>query len=96
MRRVLAVIVRGDELLSWATNLQHECKREGYPTGEGYELCEGCQPHNHAEQLALKTDKELTGAILYLFGHYYACKPCVKSAKARGVQIVLDKITRIC
>ena len=90
MRTVLAVIVKDGRVLAHATNPQHDCKREGYPTGKGYELCEGCQPKNHAEFRAADFLKENPrGAILYLFGHTYACKSCEEVCERLGIKINL-------
>ena len=39
----------------------HICERvkRNIPTGEGYELCEGCHPKNHGESRAIKNAKEI-------------------------------------
>lgn len=54
--------------------------RRGIPTGQGYELCEGCHPHNHSEPRAivdaLESNHKLDGAVLYLWGHWWCCEPC--------------------
>jgi len=66
--------------------------RQDIPTGEGYELCEGCHPNNHAERRAVETAKTsgeaVQGAELYLWGHWWACKPCWDSMLAEGVSRV--------
>jgi deoxycytidylate deaminase len=60
----------------------NECERvkQKVPTGEGYELCEGCHPKNHSERKAIEDALThvgtLQGADLYLWGHWWACKPC--------------------
>lgn len=84
MKTVVAIVVRDDEIISVGTN-EHKgpCGREGYPTGEGYELCEWCQYDNHAEANAVR-DKDVKGATVYLFGHYYACEECKKACKEAG------------
>lgn len=86
MRKVVAIVVRDDEIISVGTN-EHKtpCKREGYPSGEGYELCEWCQPSNHAEANALR-NVDAKGAHLYLFGHTYACEACLKETRIAGVK----------
>ena len=87
MRKVIAIVVKDGEILSFATNEHTEpCRREGYPTGVGYELCEGCQYSNHAEYKALK-DIDARGAVLHLFGHTYACKPCTRFIQASEVTL---------
>ena len=88
MRLVVAVIVKNREVLSIGDNL-HECLREGYPTGQGYELCKGCDYPNHAEAKALWDAIEPEGATLYLFGHTYACEPCKEACAKAGVTINL-------
>lgn len=58
------------------------CQRKvlGCKTGEGYKLCPGCDPKNHAEPSALNrlTQNEAHGADLYLYGHWWCCEPCWK------------------
>jgi deoxycytidylate deaminase len=88
-RLVVAIVVKDGEVLSYATNKHKEsCKRVGYPTGEGYELCEGCNYPNHAEVKALQ-GIDAKGATLHLFGHYYACEPCNRAITEAGVEIEL-------
>lgn len=92
-RLVIAVVVKDGEVLSYATNEHKEpCKRIGYPTGVGYELCEGCDYPNHAEFKATN-GKDLKGATVHLFGHYYACESCQSSIDASGAR--LDKSPKI-
>jgi deoxycytidylate deaminase len=87
MRKVVAVLVRDGLVVSMATNDHPEpCKREGYPTGIGYELCKYCQYENHAEYKAVQGQK---GGTLYLLGHTYACEPCKKAMDDAGVDLVL-------
>lgn len=88
-RLVIAVVVKNGEVLSYATNEHKEpCKRIGYPTGKGYELCPECDYSNHAEYKATK-GKDLKGAILYLFGHYYACESCQLATDESGATLKL-------
>lgn len=84
--QVGCIIVRDGAVISAATNTHegYECKRAGYPTGEGYDLCEGCQYDNHAEAKAIK-DIDVTNADLYMVGHYYMCEPCAKVVKESGI-----------
>ncbi len=88
-RIVVAIVVRDGEVLSFASN-EHTmpCKRVGFPTGQGYELCEECDYPNHAEAKALK-GINAKGATLYLFGHSYACEPCTKLINESGVTLKL-------
>lgn len=75
---------------------KHGCERvkRGIPTGEGYELCEGCHPKNHSEPRAIKNVKEkhpkadLAKADLYLWGHWWACEPCWKAIDKAGIRNV--------
>lgn len=93
-RVVIAVIIKDDQVISWGTNEHDDCKRIGYPTGEGYELCEGCQPHNHAEQKAIRNaDESVEGAYMFLMGHTYACDSCREVAKMAGIRdiVVVDE-----
>lgn len=87
MRTTVALVVKDGEILSVGTNEHKEpCKREGYPTGEGYELCEYCQYTNHAEANAVRDKSFPKGAKVLLFGHYYACEPCKEVVKASGIK----------
>lgn len=50
-------------------------------SGEKYWLCPGCAlPENHAEYRAVcnaeLNKKEINGADLYLYGHWWCCKSC--------------------
>ena len=84
---VAAVVVRGNDVLGRGANGSdyhklHKCQRIilGCKSGEGYELCEGRHPKNHAEPRALEDSKKQghdpNGADLYLWGHWWCCKPC--------------------
>jgi deoxycytidylate deaminase len=73
---------------------KHGCERVrlGIPTGQGYELCEGCSPKNHGEPRAI-TDAlshvdSIKGADLYLWGHWWCCEPCWKSMQDAGIRTV--------
>lgn len=85
MRTVVAIVVKDGEIISVGTN-EHKtpCKREGYPSGEGYELCEWCNYGNHAEANACK--KDVKGGHLYLFGHTYCCELCKKEYRIAGIK----------
>jgi len=84
MRTVIAVLIRDGLVVSYATNEHSPCLREGYPTGEGYELCEGCNYPNHAEYKAVQGQ---SGGTLYLLGHAYACEPCKEACLKAGVEV---------
>lgn len=66
------------------------CKRLNKP-GSDYSECPACQEQNHAERLALLQcyDLDLTGAIVYLYGHYHLCKSCLKALADRGVNDIV-------
>lgn len=77
---------------------QHGCerKRQNIPTGEGYDLCEGCHPKNHAEQKAIADAlKKLEARVqlpektdLYLWGHWWCCQSCWERMIETGVERV--------
>lgn len=69
------------------------------PSGHGYWLCPGCSSfRHHAETRAVKDALSRTaphgtivGADLYLYGHWWCCKPCwdiMISAGIRDVYLV--------
>jgi len=75
----------------------HPCERVrlGIPTGERYDLCEGCHSKNHSEVRAVADAasriKDLNTADLYLWGHWWACKPCwdaIEEANIRNVYLL--------
>jgi deoxycytidylate deaminase len=73
---------------------KHGCERVrlGIPSGQGYELCEGCSPKNHGEPSAIADAKvqgnATEGADLYLWGHWWCCEPCWKSMEEAGIKQV--------
>jgi len=86
MRIVLAVLIKDGRVISYATNEHKDCRREGYPTGVGYELCAGCNYPNHAEYKAVQGQ---SGGTLYLIGHTYACEPCQEAIRKAGATLVI-------
>ena len=51
------------------------------PSGQKYWLCPGCAKNKHhaeygAVRDALSGGKSIEGADLYLYGHWWCCKPC--------------------
>ncbi|OGI58259.1 hypothetical protein A3C60_01980 [Candidatus Nomurabacteria bacterium RIFCSPHIGHO2_02_FULL_37_45] len=72
----------------------HECERvkQKVPTGQGYELCEGCHPKNHSEPKAIKNAQEsghnTKGADLYLWGHWWCCESCWNVMISAGIRNV--------
>jgi len=73
------------------TNVCERVKR-GIPTGQGYELCEGCHPKNHSEPRAIAEARsrshETEGADLYLWGHWWCCEPCWAAIINAGIRDV--------
>lgn len=92
-----SVLVKDNEIIARAANgsdfhKHNECERvkRGIPTGQGYELCEGCHPKNHSEQSAIKYAKDrgvdIAGADLYLWGHWWCCEPCWNAMIQAGIK----------
>jgi len=82
-----SLVVKDNIVIGWGANGSvyhetHECERvkQNIPTGEGYELCEGCHPKNHGEARAIKDAQDrgydLRGSDLYMWGHWWCCKNC--------------------
>src|SRR5690348_13573826 len=73
---------------------KHGCERvrQNIPTGQGYELCEGCHPKNHGESKAIMDahadNFDTNGADLYLWGHWWCCEPCWKAMIEAGIRNV--------
>lgn len=73
----------------------HGCERvrQGIPTGQGYELCEGCHPRNHGEPKAIKdaldNHQDPGGADLYLWGHWWFCESCCRAMIEVGIKRVI-------
>ena len=71
-----------------------ERKKRGIPTGQNYELCEGCHPKNHSEPRAIQDAQnsgyDTTNSDLYLWGHWWFCEPCWQAiTKGRIRQVYL-------
>lgn len=60
----------------------HGCERVKLqiPSGQQYELCEGCSTKNHGEARAIANARELgydiRGAQIYTYGHWFFCSSC--------------------
>lgn len=73
-------------------HLTHECERvkRGIPTGQGYELCEGCHPKNHSEPKAIfaaqAAGHDTNGADVYLWGHWWTCEGCWNAIINGGIR----------
>lgn len=94
-----AVIVRDNTIIGKGANGSDyhekygcERKRLNIPTGEGYDLCDGCHPKNHAEQKAIadanKNNRTTEGADLYLHGHWWCCQSCWGKMIEAGIKDV--------
>lgn len=93
-----SVIVRDGVILGRGANGStyhetNECERvkRGIPTGQGYDLCEGCSPKNHSEPKAIADARQhtddLTGSELYLWGHWWCCEPCWTAMQNAGIHV---------
>lgn len=94
-----SVIVKNGEILGWGANGSNyhdnnPCKRIelGSKTGEDYDKCEGCHPKNHSEPTAIRDalqhGRDVNGAELYLWGHWWCCQPCWDAMLEVGITTV--------
>jgi deoxycytidylate deaminase len=102
-----AILVKDSNVIGAGANGSdyHEkngCERvkQNIPTGEGYELCEGCSPKNHAEPKAIsnaiQNGYDLKNADLYLWGHWWCCLDCWNIMLSSGInQVYLMKGSEI-
>lgn len=92
-----AVIVKNNEIIGLGANGSnyhdsHVCERVrlNIPTGQGYDLCEGCHYKNHAEiksiEDALSKDLDIKNTELYLWGHWWLCRWCRESIAKAGIR----------
>jgi len=76
---------KGSEYVHICPLIVHECK-----SGEGYDLCHHHDPDGHSEAMAIIDAKsrgvDLTGADAYMYGHYWACKPCWDKMLSVGIK----------
>lgn len=101
------VIVRNGEVIGIGANGstyhdEYGCERvrQNVPSGQRYELCEGCHPKNHSEPSALRDAQErgndVVGASVYLWGHWWCCESCwqhMKDANVAHVYLLEDSDT---
>lgn len=91
------VIVKNGEIIGRGANFSEyhstfTCVRveKGCKSGEGYDLCAGCAPTNHAEPQAVKNAQaaghDTTGADAYLWGHWWCCKDCWDAMISGGIE----------
>jgi deoxycytidylate deaminase len=72
----------------------HGCKRVELKceTGKGYHLCFGCHPMHHSEARAIVSAinvyGNISGADLYLWGHYCCCTSCWEKIIFAGIRRV--------
>jgi deoxycytidylate deaminase len=78
-------------------HLNDEREKRGqakFKGGEGFELCPGCHADSHAEANLIKRIKEenkyaeLNGANVYMYGHFWCCKPCWQKMLDAGIKNV--------
>jgi len=66
------------------------------PSGKKYWLCPGCALSKHHAELqslkdALRNGKSAQGADMYLYGHWWCCKPCwdgIEKASIKSVYVL--------
>ncbi len=91
-----SVLIKNNEVIGRAANGSsyhetHVCERvkQGIPTGQRYDLCEGCHPKNHSETGAILDAKncghDTDGTDLYLWGHWWCCALCWENIIKAGV-----------
>ncbi len=94
-----SVLVSNDEIIGKGANGSdyhdhHVCERVrlNVPTGQGYELCEGCHYKNHSEVRAIEDAKKngfnTQNSELYLWGHWWCCRWCREAMDKAGVKKV--------
>lgn len=94
-----SVIVKDDKIIGIGANGSDYHEKNGcyrvknnIPSGQGYELCDGCSPKNHGEAKALANAISLgndsKGADIYLWGHWWCCQPCWDAMIKAGIKDV--------
>jgi deoxycytidylate deaminase len=94
-----SVLVKDNKIIGFGANgsdyhKNNTCERikNNIPTGQGYELCEGCHPKNHSERKAIKnaidSGLDSKGTDLYLWGHWWCCEPCWQEMISSGIKNV--------
>ena len=94
-----AVLVKQNQIVGYGANgsdyhKKYGCERVrlGIPTGQGYELCEGCSPANHSEPRVVAAAQakgvDTEGAVIYLWGHWWCCEACWKTMIKAGIKTV--------
>lgn len=86
------ILARGGNGFAKGSAYVHICPRvvAECKSGEGYDLCHHHDPDGHAEAMAIMDAEsrgvDLTRADAYMYGHYWACKPCWDKMLAAGVR----------
>jgi len=93
-----AVVVKDNKVIGQGANsgeFQPVCPRieQDCKTGEGYHFCqELCKQDGHSEitstKDAIAKANDTNGADLYLFGHWWCCKPCWNQMIECGIENV--------
>lgn len=94
-----AVVVKDGEIIGIGANTskyhhKHGCNRIklGLGSGQGYELCEGCNPKYHSEPAAIadaiKNGFPVQGADIYIWGGWFCCEGCWNAIIQVGIQDV--------
>ena len=88
-----AVIVLNIQIIGRGSNAgkkQNVCPHWDSPTGENYGPCKNiCRQNGHAETEAILSSKYLTkDANLYLYGHWWCCRPCWEAIIKAGIRNV--------
>jgi hypothetical protein len=69
-------------------------------SGEGYDLCDGCNSQNHSEHLAIQKFLEnknniqnlqngLRNSDVYIYGHFWSCSSCSQKMEKVGIQKII-------
>jgi deoxycytidylate deaminase len=63
------------------------------PSGQKYWLCPGCASFRHHAEAravldALRKNAAISGADLYMYGHWWCCKPCWDKMLSAGIRDV--------
>jgi deoxycytidylate deaminase len=93
----IAIIYKDGKVQGVGSNLirnDHieECPRKNSKTGKDYDKCRYvCHQIGHAEEVVIDNAEEYSciGATLYLIGHTYCCKDCIKKIKQAKIKKVI-------
>ena len=85
--------LKNKKLLDFHKNIFCVRRFLGIPSGEKYWLCPGCSSARYhgetrAIKNALKNHGSIQGADLYLYGHWWCCKPCWNAMITAGIRDV--------